>query len=125
MPNRTFCDPGTGILSSKEDTDDEANTRAWRKAVVLGERQQTGLDRHARTGLGSGVFEVVNYFNKDAYRAAYVVRFEKAIYVLHCLQKKSLSGSRTAKTDMDLIERRLKATKIDYEVRYGKAKQTR
>lgn len=94
---------------------------------ALGVAQYGGKHPDAKpwTGLGSGVFEVVNYFNKDAYRAAYVVRFEKAIYVLHCLQKKSLSGSRTAKTDMDLIERRLKAAKIDYEVRYGKAKQTR
>ena len=59
-------------------------------------------DAKPRTGPGSGVFAVVNYFNKYAYRAAYVVWFEKAIYVLHCLQKKSPSGSRTVKTDMDL-----------------------
>jgi phage-related protein len=50
----------------------------------------------------------------------YTVRFEKAVYVLHCFQKKSPSGAQTAKTDVDLIHERLKAARTDYEVRYGK-----
>jgi hypothetical protein len=37
------------------------------------------------------------------------------------LQKKSPSGIRTAKTDVALVEQRLKAAQADYEVRYGKA----
>ena len=32
----------------------------------------------------------------DAFRAVYTVRFEKAVYVLHCFQKKSTTGIRTA-----------------------------
>lgn len=76
-------------------------------------------------GLGSGVFEVVSNYDANTFRAAYVVRFEQAIYVLHCFQKKSPSGIRTAKTDMDLIERRLKAAAADYEVRYGQAHKRR
>jgi phage-related protein len=72
-------------------------------------------------GLGSGVFEVVSDHDANTYRAAYVVRFERAIYVLHCFQKKSPSGIRTAMIDVDLIERRLKAAAADYEVRYGQA----
>jgi phage-related protein len=47
------------------------------------------------------------------------VRFAKAVYVLHCFQKKSPSGIRTAKTDIDLIHERLKLARNDYEVRYG------
>jgi phage-related protein len=47
-------------------------------------------------------------------------RFEKAVYVLHCFQKKSPSGIRTAKTDVDLIHERLKTAQTDYEARYGK-----
>ena len=50
---------------------------------------------------------------------AYTVRFAKAIYVLHCFQKKSPSGIRTAKTDIDLIHERLKTARNDYRVRYG------
>ena len=76
-------------------------------------------------GVGTGVFEVVSDFKTDTFRAGYVVRFEQAIYVLHCFQKKSPSGTRTAKTDVEMIERRLKMAKADYEVRYGQASQKR
>jgi phage-related protein len=48
------------------------------------------------------------------------VRFPKAIYVLHAFQKKSPSGIRTARRDVDLIAERLKAAERDYEERYGK-----
>ena len=44
-------------------------------------------------------------------------------YVLHCFQKKSPSGIRTARTDVDLITARLKLARADYEVRYGKTDQ--
>jgi len=71
-------------------------------------------------GDGSGVFELVEDFHGDTYRAVYTVRFAHAIYVLHCFQKKSPSGIRTAKQDVKLIHERLKAAQADYEVRYGK-----
>lgn len=48
------------------------------------------------------------------------MRFAKAVSVLHCFQKKSPSGIRTARTDTDLIHERLKLARSDYEVRYGK-----
>ncbi|MGH8709397.1 MAG: type II toxin-antitoxin system RelE/ParE family toxin [Burkholderiales bacterium] len=54
-----------------------------------------------------------------AYRAVYTVRFAKAIYVLHVFQKKSPSGIRTSRTDVRLIEERLKLARDDYEVRHG------
>jgi phage-related protein len=37
------------------------------------------------------------------------VRYAEAIYVLHAFQKKSKKGIATPKTEIDLIERRLKA----------------
>jgi phage-related protein len=37
------------------------------------------------------------------------VRFEGVVYVLHVFQKKSKTGVKTSKADMDLIEKRLKA----------------
>ncbi|MCC7079627.1 MAG: type II toxin-antitoxin system RelE/ParE family toxin [Burkholderiales bacterium] len=52
-------------------------------------------------------------------RAVYTVRFAKAVDVLHVFQKKSPSGIRTARTDVDLIARRLRAAREDYEERYG------
>jgi phage-related protein len=62
---------------------------------------------------------VVSDFDTNTFRATYAVRFERAVYVLHCFQKKSTRGVRTTKTDIDLIERRLKAAKIEYEAQYG------
>jgi phage-related protein len=57
------------------------------------------------------------------WRAVYTVRFEKALYVLHAFQKKSPSGIRTAKRDVDLIAERLNAAERDYEEHYGKPKR--
>ena len=71
-------------------------------------------------GLGPGVLEIVESRDGNAYRAVYTVRFEKALYVLHAFQKKSPSGIRTAKRDVDLVEQRLKQAQRDYEEQYGK-----
>src|SRR2546426_12661933 len=62
-------------------------------------------------GEGSGVLEVVEDHNGNTYRAVYTVRFKGAVYVLHAFQKKSTKGIKTAKTDVDLISRRLKSAK--------------
>jgi phage-related protein len=69
---------------------------------------------------GPGVFEVVEDRRADTYRAVYCVKFESAIYVFHAFQKKSPSGIKTARKDIELIARRLNEAKADYEVRYGK-----
>jgi phage-related protein len=71
-------------------------------------------------GQGPGIFEVVENFDGDAFRAVYTVRFHDAIYVLHAFQKKSPKGAKTALTDIELIARRLKIAREDYEARYGK-----
>jgi phage-related protein len=64
----------------------------------------------------------VEDFDGDTYRAVYTVKFREAIYVLHAFQKKSPKGIRTARGDVDLIDRRLKIAREDYEARYGKEK---
>jgi phage-related protein len=71
-------------------------------------------------GLGPGVLEIVESHDGNAYRAVYTFRFEKALYVLHAFQKKSPSGIRTAKRDVDLVEQRLNHAQRDYEEHYGK-----
>ena len=73
-------------------------------------------------GQGAGVFEIAENFDGDTYRAVYTVKFREAIYVLHAFQKKSPKGIRTSRGDIDLIERRLKVAREDYEARYGKEK---
>jgi phage-related protein len=73
-------------------------------------------DAKALSGFGSaGVLEVVEDFFGDTYRAVYTVRFAGWVYVLHCFQKKSKTGIRTLKADLDLIRSRLKAAQLDFE----------
>lgn len=88
---------------------------------LLGVVQFGGMPPSAKPwkGEGPGVFELVEQARGDAYRVVFTVRFERAIYVLHCFQKKSPSGRRTASADIALIHRRWKAAREDYEVRYG------
>ncbi len=57
---------------------------------------------------GASVVEVREDFQTDTYRAVYTVKFEEAIYVLHCFQKKAKTGIATPKPDLKLIESRLK-----------------
>lgn len=71
-------------------------------------------------GLGAGVVELVEDFDTDAYRAVYAVRFETAVYVLHCFKKKSKRGIKTPQSDIDLIRRRLRDAEADHAVRTGK-----
>ncbi len=59
----------------------------------------------------SGVFEIVDNYNTDTYRAVYTVKIGRSMYVLHCFQKKSKRGIRTPKKDIDLIKRRLRQAK--------------
>jgi phage-related protein len=55
------------------------------------------------------------------YRAIYTVRFADAVFVLHCFQKKSISGIATPKREIDVIRARLKAAELlAKELRRGK-----
>jgi phage-related protein len=56
---------------------------------------------------GAGVLEVVANDEGGTYRAVYTVRFEDSVYVLHVFQKKSSSGVKTSKRDIDLLRDRL------------------
>ena len=85
--------------------------------------QRHSADREAVEGTGPGVLEIVESHDGNAYRAVYTVRFEKPVYVLHAFQKKSPSGIRTAKRDVDLVAQRLRAAEKDYEEHYGKPKR--
>jgi len=62
-----------------------------------------------------GVLEVVEDHKGDTYRAVYTVRFGNAVYVLYCFQKKSKSGIKTPKPDMEIIRQRLKTAQAHAE----------
>jgi len=63
------------------------------------------------TGLGAGVFEIVADHVGDTYRSVYAVKLGEDIYVLHSFQKKSTTGIKTPKPDLDLIKTRLSRVK--------------
>jgi phage-related protein len=70
---------------------------------------------------GAGVLEVVEDDVGGTYRAVYTVKFEEAVFVLHCFQKKSKSGIATPKEDMAIIRARLKVAELyAKELRDGK-----
>ncbi len=72
-------------------------------------------------GLGPGVYELVEDHRGDTFRAVYSVRIGSAVHVLHAFQKKSKSGIATPQTDVELIEKRLKAVLA----RYGASGRTK
>lgn len=87
--------------------------RAFPKAVIREagyqiDRIQKGLqpdDSKPLLSIGSGVSEIRLWDEAGTFRVMYVAKFEDAIYVLHCFQKKS---QKTSKKDIDLATRRFK-----------------
>jgi phage-related protein len=73
---------------------------------------------------GAGVLEVLEDDADGTYRAVYTVKFEEAVFVLHCFQKKSKSGIATPKREMEIIITRLKAAEAAAkELRHGKTQR--
>jgi phage-related protein len=64
----------------------------------------------------AGVLEIVEDHRGNAYRAVYTVRFAGVVYVLHAFMKKSTTGIKTPRPEIDLIERRLKTAEADYKL---------
>lgn len=92
---------------------------------ALGAAQFGGKHPDAKPwrGDGAGVFEIVEDYRGDTFRAVYTVRFEEAVYVLHAFQKKSKKDIATSQADKELIARRLRDAIEDHKERYGKAKR--
>ena len=59
-------------------------------------------------GLGPGIYELVEDHRGDAYRAVYALLAGR-VHVLHAFQKKSKSGIKTPRADVELVGARLKA----------------
>jgi phage-related protein len=69
---------------------------------------QKGLepdDWKPMTSIGQGVREIRIREASGAYRVIYVAKFEAAVYVLHCFQKKT---QQTSREDIALATQRLK-----------------
>jgi len=66
------------------------------------------MEAKALPQFGSGVFELRDGYDGEAYRIMYVINLKDAIYVLHAFQKKSKSGIGLPRRDAELIAQRLK-----------------
>ena len=78
-------------------------------------------ERYSKTkifkGCGSGVYEIATEYDKNAYRAVYIVNLDDIVYVVHCFQKKSKRGIKTPKEEMGVIKQRLKLLEAEISKR--------
>lgn len=72
-------------------------------------------------GLPSNVMKLIEDYDRDTYRAAYVASLPGAIYVLHVFKKKSTTGIATPRPDKDRIRTRLAAAEAYHRDTYGNA----
>jgi phage-related protein len=108
------------VRSSKKDLMKFPNTviDTVGHALGLAQNEEKYYTAKPLKGFGPGVLEIVEDHNTDTYRAIYTVHFEKAVYVLHCFQKKSTQGISTPKQEIDLVQQRLKDAEADYKERF-------
>lgn len=99
------------LKSFPEDVQDEVGHALYR--AQLGSKHLAS--KPLKGFAGAGVLEVVENYDGNTYRAVYTVRFSEAVYVLHCFQKKSKSGTATPKLDIDLIKARLKIAEEEHQ----------
>lgn len=59
-------------------------------------------------GFGSGVVELALRHRGDAFRVVFALQLDNDIWVIHAFQKKSKTGIKTPKAEIDLIHERLK-----------------
>jgi len=78
--------------------------------AIAAEEQKADIAKPMK-GLGVGVFEIALTYKTDAYRTIYAVQLGEDMWVIHTFQKKSKTGIKTTKPDIDLVKDRLKRLK--------------
>jgi phage-related protein len=61
--------------------------------------------------LAAEIYEIALRYRTDAYRAVYGVDLGAAVWVLHAFQKKSKTGTKTPKAEIDVIRVSIKRIK--------------
>src|SRR5258708_2106685 len=62
-------------------------------------------------GVDGGVFEIALRYRGAAFRGLYAVKIDVDVWVIHVFQKKSKSGIKTPRMEVDLVHDRLKRLK--------------
>ncbi len=81
-----------------------------RALTILAEGQMPDIAKPL-AGFGAGVMELALRYRGDAFRVVYALQIDDDIWVIHAFQKKSKSGIKTPKHDIDQIHARLKRLK--------------
>jgi phage-related protein len=78
-----------------------------RALTVLAEGRMPDIAKPL-SGFDPGVMELALKHRGDAFRVVYALQIDDDIWVVHAFQKKSKSGIKTPKQEIDLIRERLK-----------------
>ena len=89
------------------------------RRLNLAQRGRMPPHTKALQGQGAGVFQMSESSDSGTYRAVYLARFSKAIYVLHVFQKKAKSGVKTDKKDIDAIGVAVRSAEESYKIEFG------
>ncbi|MBY0510780.1 MAG: type II toxin-antitoxin system RelE/ParE family toxin [Rhodospirillaceae bacterium] len=85
--------------------------RAFGFALREVQKGETPPSAAPLTQFGSGVYELKESHDGDAYRSVYVVKLKSAGVVLRAGRRKSKSGKAMPREDITVIEQRLKRAK--------------
>lgn len=99
-----------GARKDFEDFPQGAQLKMARALTILAEGRMPDIAKPL-TGLGSGMMELALKHRGDAFRVVYALQIDDDIWVVHAFQKKSKSGIKTPKMEIDLIRDRLKRLK--------------
>ena len=111
MPRNTR--PISWLKGARKDFEDfplGAQVKIARALTILAEGRMPGIAKPL-AGFGSGVMELALRHRGDAFRVVHALRVGDDIWVLHAFQKKSKSGIKTPKPEIELIQARLKRMK--------------
>jgi phage-related protein len=102
--------PISWLKGARKDFDDfpqGAQIEMARALTILAEGEIPEIAKPL-TGFGSGVMELALKHRGDAFRVVYALQIDDDVWVVHAFQKKSKSGIKTPKPEMDLVHQRLK-----------------
>lgn len=105
--------PITWLKGARRDFEDfpaEAQLICQRALTIVAEGRTPDLAKPLK-GFGSGVFELALRYRGDAFRVVYAVQLGADVWVIHAFQKKSKTGIKTPKHELDLIDARLRRVK--------------
>src|ERR1700733_14758478 len=102
--------PISWIRAARKDFEDfpqGAQIEMARALTILAEGQMPDIAKPL-TGFGSGVMELALKHRGDAFRVVYALQIDTDIWVIHAFQKKSKTGLKTPKQEIELVYERLK-----------------